>query len=176
MFWILSFCMSNALLIPTDGSQHTETIVEQAITLSDPQQTRIHILYVIDHRALLPLQTDERESVAESLTEAGESAVQTVSEAIKRHDSEYDITTFVAQGIPAEQIIAYVQEHDIDTVVLGSHGQTMQNQAIGSTTERVVQGVNHLGNTIVVVVPIGDEQERLQRQQEITEQAKGMFQ
>lgn len=168
--------MSEAILIPTDGGQYIEPIVEQAVALGDPQQTRIHVLYVIDHRALLPLQKDEQKSVAESLEEAGESAVQTVSEAIKRYDPEYDVTTFVARGIPAGQIIAYAREHDIDTIVLGSHGQTMRNQAIGSTTERVIQGINQLEDTIVVVVPIGDEEERLRRQEEITEQAEGMFQ
>lgn len=168
--------MSETLLIPTDGGQHTESIVRQAVALSDPQRTQIHILYVVDHRALLPLQEDERKSVVESLNEAGESAIRAVSEAIERHDSRYNITTFVSQGIPAGQIIAYAQEHDIDTIVLGSHGQTMRNQAIGSTTERVVQGINQLGDAIVVVVPIGDEKERLRREQEATERAKGMFQ
>lgn len=43
-------------------------------------------------------------------------------------------------------------------------------------TERVVRGINELGDTIVVVVPIGDEAACLRRQQEMSEQANGMFQ
>ena len=46
----------------------------------------------------------------------------------------------VVQGKPSAEIIRYATEHEIDVIVLGTHGKGMLDQALfGSTTERVVR-------------------------------------
>lgn len=168
--------MFERVLVPTDGSPRMDELVERAVALGDPDRTEIHSLYVIDHRALLPLNEEEQQSVADSLKDRGETAVQTLSDAVDDQAPGFEMSEFVAQGIPARQIIAYAQEHDMDAIVLGSHGQTMRAQAVGSTTEQVVQGIANLDDTTLVIVPIGDEDEREAHEQEMTKQAEGMFQ
>ncbi|MFB6267910.1 MAG: universal stress protein [Halodesulfurarchaeum sp.] len=168
--------MYERILIPTDGSEGTDTVVEEAASLVDPENVHVHVLYVIDHRALLPLGEDEQRTVGETLQERGEAAVESVSEAITEALPDAEVTTMVAQGLPARQILAYVQEKGVDAVFLGSHGQTMRKQAIGSTTERVVRGINHIPETSVIIIPIGRPEERPGPEEAITEQAKEMFQ
>lgn len=169
--------MAERILIPTDGSDEVGTVVDEAIDLDCAGDSEIHSLYVIDHRALVPLGENEQQSVAEMLQEKGESALTTVSERVQDLRPNFEVSTMVAQGLPARQILAYAQEHEIDTIVLGSHGQTIQQQAIGSTTERVVRGVNQIEKTKVVIVPIGtqgDDEEDVP--EAISERASDMFQ
>jgi nucleotide-binding universal stress UspA family protein len=46
----------------------------------------------------------------------------------------------VVQGKPSAEIIRFASEHEIDVIVLGTHGKGMLDQALfGSTTERVVR-------------------------------------
>ncbi|MFB6132032.1 MAG: universal stress protein [Halanaeroarchaeum sp.] len=168
--------MAERILIPTDGSDEVVTVVDEALDLDCGGESEIHSLYVVDHRALVPLGEGEQQSVAEMLRDTGETALDTVSERVRDRQPDFDVSTMVAQGLPARQILAYAQEHEIDTIVLGSHGQTLQQQAIGSTTERVVRGVNQIENTKVVIVPIGDQGEREDVEEAISERASDMFQ
>jgi nucleotide-binding universal stress UspA family protein len=46
----------------------------------------------------------------------------------------------VAQGAPHQAILDYVDEHDIDLVVMGTHGRTgLDRYLLGSVTEKVVR-------------------------------------
>jgi nucleotide-binding universal stress UspA family protein len=50
------------------------------------------------------------------------------------------VTELVAQGKPSAEIIRYAADHEVDMIVLGTHGKGMLDQALfGSTTERVVR-------------------------------------
>ena len=172
--WNRLLHMFESILIPTDGSDEMETVVERATSMCPPGPTEIHSLYVIDHRALIPLGESEQETVAQTLKETGETALERVEEVVKVADPDFEFTSMISQGIPARQVLAYAKEYDIDAIVLGSHGQTMQKQAIGSTTERVVRGVNQLPDTTLVIIPIGPT--LADDEPSVTEQAQDMFQ
>ncbi|MEJ2431894.1 MAG: universal stress protein [Pseudolabrys sp.] len=46
----------------------------------------------------------------------------------------------VIQGKPAPEIIRFAREHEVDMIVLGTHGRGLLDHALfGSTTERVVR-------------------------------------
>jgi nucleotide-binding universal stress UspA family protein len=46
----------------------------------------------------------------------------------------------VAQGTPHQAILDYIGEHDIDLVVMGTHGRTgLDRYLLGSITEKVVR-------------------------------------
>ncbi|MFP4591166.1 MAG: universal stress protein [Halobacteriales archaeon] len=160
--------------MPADGSPDAEALVDRAISFAESGRSRIHGLYVVDHRALMPLQEAQQRSIAESRRSTCESAVEGVSRVAA--DRDLDVETFVAQGVPAHQILAYAEQHDVDAIVIGSHGQSMRNQAIGRTAERVVQGINDPPETTVVVVLVGDEAERERRERALSEGVRGMFQ
>ncbi|MFB6153098.1 MAG: universal stress protein, partial [Halodesulfurarchaeum sp.] len=112
--------MYERILIPTDGSDGTKAVVDEAASLVDPENVHVHALYVIDHRALLPLGEDEQRTVGETLQDRGEAAVESVRESIETAIPEAELTTMVAQGLPARQILAYVQENGVEAVFLGS--------------------------------------------------------
>lgn len=46
----------------------------------------------------------------------------------------------IVEGNPHEEILEYVSEHDIDMVVMGTHGRTgIDRVVMGSVAERVVR-------------------------------------
>lgn len=148
--------MFESVLVPTDGSGEIERVVEQALPMA-AADAAIHTVYVIDDRSLLPLGEDEQRTVAETLKADGESAVQLVADRVRDETDDRTVDTQVLQGLPANQILGYAAKHEVDAIVMGSHGQTARTQAVGSTTERVVRGVNHVADTTVVIVPIGPD-------------------
>jgi nucleotide-binding universal stress UspA family protein len=55
---------------------------------------------------------------------------------------EVPLTTVVEQGRPWQEILDYVEEHDIDHVVLGSHSRDLLERFfVGSVAERVVDRI-----------------------------------
>ena len=63
---------------------------------------------------------------------------------IKERGSErgIQVTTECFHGTPSEEINRYAQEHDVDMILLGSHGHTHPRSTIGSTANRVLQNKN----------------------------------
>ena len=58
--------------------------------------------------------------------------------------TEYDapLTTAIEQGRPWQEILDYVDEHDVDHVVLGSHSRDLLERFfVGSVAERVVDRI-----------------------------------
>lgn len=169
--------MFNNLLIPTDGSEQTEKVVERAAALAETCNANISILYVIDARALLPLGEEEQKTVAKTLEQEGTEALSRAEKVVKEADCDFEVTTQIAQGLPAEQIIGYAEHKGVDGIVIGSHGMSQKKQAIGSTTERVVRGINQISGTSILIVPLGDEiNEEKDGLSEIPDRSSGMFQ
>lgn len=167
--------MFDHILIPTDGSEAIGDVVDRAAALVEDGGA-LHSVFVVDTRALLPLSEDEQRSVAETLKTEGDTALDAVAEAIDASGVDTTLQRAILQGIPARQILGYAAQNDIDAIVLGTHGRTMQNQAIGSTVERVVRGINQLDETDLVIVPIGPGDDEDSPQDALPEQAREMFQ
>lgn len=53
---------------------------------------------------------------------------------------DFPIDRYMEYGDAAEQILEFAQEHEIDLIVLGTHGRSgMSRAAMGSVAERVVR-------------------------------------
>lgn len=51
-----------------------------------------------------------------------------------------DLTAVTEFGRPARTIVEYVEDHDVDHVVVGSHGRSgLSRTLLGSVAERVVR-------------------------------------
>jgi len=51
-----------------------------------------------------------------------------------------ELKRFVARGIPAEEIVDFARNNEIDLIVMSTHGRTgLKHVLMGSTTEKVVR-------------------------------------
>lgn len=131
--------MYERILVPTDGSEHARRAAEHGLWLSrafDATLTVVNAVDLVREAGLFDAGglDDEflqrRESVAKD-------TVDSTLDAIGRPAA---VRTDVVRGRPSEAIVEYVDEHDVDLVVMGTHGRTGINRYVaGSVAERVVR-------------------------------------
>lgn len=121
------------ILVGTDGSETAATAVEHATSLADGIDDTVYVLSVADS-AERPL-TYGADSV-----EGVEEAVERTATEMRAHAGEATVRGAVREGRPADELLAYAAEQDVDVVVLGRSGRTgLADQVLGSTADRVVR-------------------------------------
>jgi nucleotide-binding universal stress UspA family protein len=129
--------MYDDILIPTDGSDASKRAVEHAIDMARTYDARLHALYVVDTGAYSTLDVGA-EMLLDALEEEGEATVKRVEE--MAGDAGVSVSTEIASGTPHRTILDYAEDHDVDLIVMGTHGRTgLDRYLLGSVTERVVR-------------------------------------
>jgi nucleotide-binding universal stress UspA family protein len=124
------------ILLPTDGSEEAELAIDWAITLATLLDATIHTIYSVDTRRFGG--PEEMGEIHEALEETGENAIETVRERARAAD--LSVAGALGSGPAARTILSYSEEHDIDLIVMGTHGRTgLSRYLIGSVTETVVR-------------------------------------
>jgi len=111
--------MYSQILVPTDGSPASDAAIEHAIDLARHYDARLHALYVVDGAAYSTLEAGA-DIVVEALESEGKEATRRVADAAA--DAGVDSETTVATGTAYRSIRDYVDENDIDVIVMGTHG------------------------------------------------------
>ncbi|MDG5774893.1 universal stress protein [Haloarculaceae archaeon H-GB2-1] len=133
------------LLVPMDGSPLSERALR--IALSEYQQATVTVLHVIDPTKpgySYPVETDpynEPLHGSEEWYERSRELAEQLFEDVHDVAAEYeaDVTTETAVGEPGRAIVDYVDHHDVDQIVIGSHGRDEDTSSmLGSVTETVV--------------------------------------
>ena len=129
--------MYSQILVPTDGSPASDAAIEHAIDLARHYDARLHALYVVDGAAYSTLEAGA-DIVVEALESEGKEATRRIGEAAA--DAGVDCETTVTTGTAYQSIRKYVDESDIDVIVMGTHGRKgLDRYLLGSVTERVVR-------------------------------------
>ncbi|MFC7069109.1 universal stress protein [Halobaculum lipolyticum] len=132
--------MYDAILVPTDGSRAADAAVAHAVELADRFDATLHALYVVDAGAYSLLE-GEPGFVADALEREGEAAVSRVAAAAD--DVDLAVVESVVAGTAYREILAYADDHDVDLIVMGTHGRRgLDRYLLGSVTERVVRSAS----------------------------------
>jgi nucleotide-binding universal stress UspA family protein len=132
--------MYDNILLPTDGSEGMETVVEHARDLAEIHGGTVHALYVANTASLsdLPMESSW-EGVNSALRQQGEQAVASVEEAV----GDRPVETEIVEGSPSKEIVSYADENDCDVIVMGTHGRSgVDRLLLGSVAERVVRSAS----------------------------------
>lgn len=132
--------MGERILVPFDGSPLSERALERAVTRHP--EADIVVLHVIDPiQAVYAAETAglaSAEEWPERMRDLAESLCAAARELGAEHDCE--ITTAIETGSPARAILGYASEHDIEHVIMGSHGrQGISRLVLGSVAETVMR-------------------------------------
>jgi nucleotide-binding universal stress UspA family protein len=123
------------VLAPTDGSDRAGDAFDRALRIADHGGARIHALTVVDvgvigtegYAGVDALVSGAEQTVADAAATAEAAGVEAV-EAV-------EVGSAVAHGISA-----YVADHDIDLIVMGTRGRTgVERYLLGSVAERTVR-------------------------------------
>ena len=138
------------LLLPTDGSDGAAIATEWGVALAEVLDSRVHALYSVDTSPFSQIR--EPGDVIGALEDRGDRAVGSVRELAT--DAGVSVSSSIATGSPANVILSYVEDHEVDLIVMGTHGRTGVGQwFLGSATENVVRGAE----VPVFCVPVSAE-------------------
>jgi nucleotide-binding universal stress UspA family protein len=128
--------MYDDILVPTDGSESFDTVLDHTIEIATGRDATVHVLYVINDQAFLTLDDEMKDEVIEDLRSEGKNAIQNASETLECAD--LDVVTAITRGKPADEIVAYADDEQIDIVTMGTQGDDYTENILGSTSETVV--------------------------------------
>ena len=150
---------ADRLLVPTDGSENAELALPHAAELARIDGGRVDLLNVIDLDAaggafdaggLEPEFLDRLEA-------RGREAVEDAAEEVQSLAPDAEVRTAVERAAPSSSAAAgirsYVEEHDTDAVVMGSHGRgNLKRTLLGSVASSVLRTVD-----VPVLVAVREE-------------------
>jgi nucleotide-binding universal stress UspA family protein len=130
------------ILHPTDFSRLSNCAQEYACELADKFGAVLHVLHVAEELTILPV--DPGATIVNRPSNGGERAAsaRTRIERILPSDWEaaHRVVKVVKIGSPIVGIVRYAREHEIDLIVIGTHGRTgLPHVLLGSVAENVVR-------------------------------------
>ena len=131
-----------SILAPTDFSAHSEQAVRYACRLAERLGAELHLLHVLSE--ILPAGPDPLlmpvmppEYYKENEDRARETLGRLLDPAWGKPARS---SSSVRWGSPVESIVSYADDHQIDLVVIATHGRTgLSHVLLGSVAERIVR-------------------------------------
>ncbi len=131
------------ILFPTDFSGSSRQALPHAVALAESHGAELHFLHANVLHASDPANPSHHFPEMESLTtELEERADTRMKEIVEKHAPEpLTVVREQRRGISAPPVVLeYVEEADIDAVVMGTHGRRgLRHLMLGSVTEEVVR-------------------------------------
>ena len=128
------------ILIATDGSEAANEAADFGIEMVGCSGAKIYAVYVIDttpYRSV-PLDQIWSKDTLDEFERAGHEATSYVEKIAKTAGVE--VESRVLKGHPAEKIVSFAEDNDIDMIIIGSLGKGgYERVVLGSVSEKVVR-------------------------------------
>lgn len=127
------------ILVPTDFSEHSEKAVLYGCELAAKFEAELHVMHAVE---LIPITYGEGAYFTpETMNEMQRDAAFRLGQIPDASWREkLNVTHVTVEGHPFVQIIRYAKEHDIDLIILGTHGRgAIAHMLLGSVAEKVVR-------------------------------------
>jgi nucleotide-binding universal stress UspA family protein len=141
--------MYQKILVPTDGSETAEAAVDYALDLAEKYEASVHALYVVDTDSLsISLGGEQIDRIEQGnfgemdeVRERAEAATGYVAD--RARERGLTAVENISAGKPHALVADYVEDNNIDLVVMGSHGRSGVKRALlGSVTERTLRSTH----------------------------------
>lgn len=151
------------ICVPTDFSPLAEKALAYATGLVRATGGQLHLLHILrsaDDAAEMHLHPDLMRDSPEvvnflaSLEGASPDDVAGAQAPVSEHDplAGIDVVRATRVGDPVQEIVTYAKSHEIDLLVMGSHGRSNWEQLFAGS---VTSGVLQKAPCLVLVVPRG---------------------
>jgi len=132
--------LQKRILIATDGSETANEAADFGIDMVGCSGTKIYVLYVIDttpYRSV-PLDQIWSKETLDEFERVGHEATSYVEKIGKAAGVE--VESRVLKGNPAEKIVNFAEDNNIDMIIVGSLGKSRYERIVlGSVSEKVVR-------------------------------------
>ena len=127
------------IIVPIDFSEHSEFALEAAAMLAKKHNAEILALHMLEiSDAVLTHSSEEQQSKAFFLLKIAENKFESFLD--KDYMSGVKVTPIVKHFKVFSEVNDVAKEHDVDLIVMGSHGASgVKEFLVGSNTEKVVR-------------------------------------
>lgn len=130
------------ILVATDLSQEAATCIPAVANLARTMGARITLLHVVETLEAIP----HGSPLAPPLPvpehpKAEEEARARLEERRAAFGADVPVeTVLLPHGVPADEIVAWAEKHDVDLIAMTTHGRTgLRRLALGSVAESVIR-------------------------------------
>ena len=128
-------------MVATDGSELVKQAVKSAVEiakLSEVKLYAVHIIAIGSYSIIHSLDEKWKKTMKKQLMIKGEKATAYVENVGKA--ANIDVESVIIKGNPANEIIDFAENNDIDLIVMGTHEKTeLQRFLVGSVAENVIR-------------------------------------
>ena len=125
------------ILVPTDFSETSEAALRYGVELARRFGARLYLLHVPEHPGEAT-ETEYSVDLFETMQNAAHDRLPHLLSEAERHELRPECA--MRLGTPWEEIVRHADEHDIDLIVMGTHGREGIARAfMGSVAEMVVR-------------------------------------
>lgn len=128
------------ILVATDGSENAQKAATYGIDIAKATGAEVYALYVVstEHAGTARSVMGWTDAFEEYLANKGGVATAYVEKL--GEEAGIKVEPVYLKGVPAEKILEYAEESDIDLIVMGTQGLTgVQRFLIGSVAENVLR-------------------------------------
>ena len=139
--------MVEKIMFATDGSEHSQKALAFTAEMASRYEARVYIINVVAKPTIPPelleyLSAEEIDEppVSVYLDKIGKQLTNKCDLEFKSKGVG-ECQPTVLRGDPAEMILDFAKEHEIDTIVMGSRGLgPLKSRLLGSVTRKVMHG------------------------------------
>ena len=153
------------ILLAIDGSEYSNTAVEELLRMPFPSNTTVRIISVFENPLLtapgaVPMGGTLGNYYEEAVSNAkkmAEDIVQNASQVLQKKNADVSVTTDVVNGLPKITILEKAEAMGAELIVVGSHGHgAFKRFLLGS----VSQSISAHANCSVLIVRRPDAKEK----------------
>lgn len=129
------------ILAPIDFSGHAEQSLAYAREIAFPYQAVLDLLHVIEEPTFPAMYGTVMNELYGKIPNVSQDARKAMQELLARSEGP-DVETglHVVKGRAGAEILRFIEQHDVDLVVMPTHGLTgLEHLLIGSVAEKVVR-------------------------------------
>ena len=142
------------ILVPFDFSDYSREALRIAIDVAESSGAKIDLVHVVEDRFHPAFYGPFFQSVYDMEPDIEQRSERHLREEVVRMDAE-DLVTFIEAfgGYPARDIPRYADRHEIDLIIMSTHGLTgMEHFLMGSVAEKTV---SHAPCPVLIAKPRG---------------------
>ncbi|UCD88236.1 MAG: universal stress protein [Desulfobacterales bacterium] len=129
------------ILFPIDFSECSEKVFPYARDTAQAFDARLHLLFVardISYLTTIDVPRDLLMNTVAEIAKAGEDHMEMFVD--KNLGAIVDHETKVVTGSPAEEILKFADQQDIDLIIMGTHGRKgLERTLMGSVADHVIK-------------------------------------
>jgi len=134
--------MYKKILVPLDGSELSESVLDHVITIATgcqvPEVVLVRVRKPLDDNVRMALDPEIAIKLDEAYHDEVVNYLEGVAETLKQKD--ISIKLEVIEGDPAKEIIKYTKDNDVDLIIMSTHGRSGVSRVVfGSVADKVIR-------------------------------------